>query len=189
MKKLLGCIVLMVVATGVTFAQPESVQTKTGFGVVEGQTLNVQPQINLWLQDTKPDHKTGWYLWAQTSQSYSQAYGGLTYKLTKDLQIGGGAGVEQAAAPWRVAGFAYYTKGKYLVLAIGEKGGGGTWYLTQVGYKANSRVQFSLHSQRFAGTGPRIDVGLGKGFTLWGGYLLQPGRNTVTFALKKTFSF
>lgn len=181
-------VTVMFLALSIVTTQAQTATDKSGFGYVEAQTLNAQPQINLWLQNTKAEDKFGWYVWGQTSQAYSQIYGGATYQLTKDLQIGGGVGAEQANSPWRIAGFGYYTHGKYSILAIGEQGGSGPWYLVQVGRQLGPRINLSLHAQRFIGAGPRVDVALGKGFIIWGGYL-KSDRNTTVVSLRKTFSF
>lgn len=106
--------------------------------------------------------KLGAYCWAQTSEGYSQVYCGPTYSINKSVQVGVAVGAETASPAIRVAGFIYVGKGKFSNLLVVEKGGSGTWGRNQASYQAHKNLSLSITTQRFSGTGPRIDVAIPK---------------------------
>lgn len=57
----------------------------------------------------------GWgEIFSKTSDgNYKQVYGGLSYQLSKELQVGTGFGVQNSTEKFRFANFGYYEKGPY----------------------------------------------------------------------------
>ncbi|QQS23285.1 hypothetical protein IPM19_01830 [bacterium] len=106
--------------------------------------------------------KLGAYCWGQTSEGYSQVYCGPTYSFSKGVQVGVAVGAETVKNSLRKAGFIWTGKGRFANLLVVESGGSGHWYRNQASYQASKAVSLSITSQRFSGTGPRVDVTLPK---------------------------
>ena len=185
------CAIVIASASAQVFSQ-EKEKTVSGFCESEttvSQDAKPNHQLNCYVTK-KLTEKWGLYGWGQTSRSYSQAYGGVTFSPTTWAQVGLAAGVEQAKKKGRIAGFVWTGKKKVSNLLIVETGGSGTWFKETLSYQATKRVAVSFVSQRFlATTGFGVDVSLGKGFTAYaiGGRDLEFQKTRGAFGIRKTF--
>ncbi|MEX1064313.1 MAG: hypothetical protein WED06_03280 [Candidatus Paceibacterota bacterium] len=125
----------------------------------------ITPQINMFVYGPLKG-KLGWSAFSLTSQSYSQAYGGLTYAPTKWLEVGGNIGLETADDPTRGAATLWLGKGKWSFLSIHETGGSGWWHRDIGKYQLTETFAVGLVSQRFRGNGPYFEKKFGR-IVLW----------------------
>lgn len=150
--------------------------------VVDGE---VTPQLKIFLTYGGKT-KAGLYCWFQASKPYSQIYCGPTYQPKEWLQVGAAVGLETAKRPVKAAVFIWTGKGKFSNLLILEKGSYELWYRNQFGYQVSKNLNLSLASQRFQGTGPRVEYSVPKtNFKVGGEYNISS--RTAKFGV--TFSF
>lgn len=120
--------------------------------------------------------KFGALAWFQVQNGYSEAYVGPTVSPASWLQLGVGAGLEQAQHPGRIGGFIWAGKGELSAILIAEDGGSGKWYKAEANYAVNKIVGVGLITERFKGSGPRVEFVLPRtGFKLWFAPLLEKG--------------
>ena len=155
---------------------------------------DVTPVTNLWLQGKvhEGDH-VGYFGWVQTyprSDGYLQIYGG-PYVDVKGFQFGLGVGAERSGTfTPRYAGFISTTQKKFFLNGNYERSRNGQWYLVQAGIQASKRFAFSYHDQYDFGRGPRVDVGIGKGFSVYAAPLWSPTNGSgVLTGVRYSFSF
>ena len=134
--------------------------------------------------------KVGGYIWAQTRPGYSEAYAGATCSPKSWLQVGAAVGVERSgdATSPRVGGFAWIGKDRFSNLTLLEGAGSGFWYKNQTSVSLPKGVTASLISQRFAGTGPEIEIRVPKTkLSVRSSVLGQDGGPTYKIALRFNF--
>jgi hypothetical protein len=112
--------------------------------------------------------KVGLYCWVQNSENFNQVYCGPTYKVAPWLVVSFAAGVKTDAQHFQ-ASFSVWTgkliEGKMVQnLFIFEKGS--HWYRNVSSVDINKRFTASLVTQRYSGTGPRLDIKLANGFSV-----------------------
>lgn len=129
--------------------------------------------------------KIGGYCWIQSSRSYSQVYCGPTIQPKGWIQVGVAMGFETGKKPFKGAGFIWVGKGKFSNLLVLEKGSGELWYRNQAGYKLNKILTLSVASQRYQGTGPRMDFAIPKTRLTVGGEYLST--RTAKFGVAYSF--
>ncbi|MDO8622036.1 MAG: hypothetical protein Q7R80_02295 [bacterium] len=104
----------------------------------------------------------GLYSFALVNEAWGQVQAGPTYWLVPGgVQVGLGAALEQHATPYRGAAFLYLDPSLlrgFQVLAVGERGGSGSYYTVHGGYKVTDWLRLGAMGERFAGVGPRVDV-------------------------------
>jgi len=102
----------------------------------------------------------GGFVWFQTQQGYSQAYGGGTFSPKPWLQLAIGAGLEDSKHPARVGSYVWLGKGKIYGLAAFEDGGSGFWYKLETNYQATKMLGIGSLSERFKGSGPKVELSI-----------------------------
>lgn len=183
-------IILIVFATlcsGIVYGQ-DSAQANSLHGTLEQENTvsggKVTPQLKVYATYGGKT-KTGAYCWIQISKPYSQFYCGPTFQLKNWIQVGVALGLETGKKPVKGAGFVWAGKGRFSNLLVLEKGST-FWYRNQGSFKANKVLTVSVASQRYEGTGPRIDLAIPKTrLTVGGEYLFST--QTAKFGLKYDF--
>jgi hypothetical protein len=108
------------------------------------------------------------FIWFLVSPDFSEALLGVS----KDFRpwFGGAiaAGVEAEDELWRANAALWGGKGRFFTLFITETGASGYWYKFTTTARLNSRTNVGVIGQAFFGWGPLVEVGLGKGFQIWG---------------------
>lgn len=113
------------------------------------------------------DKKWSLTAWGQKDPDWGQLYAGVSHSFTSWLSAGVGAGVEQDAHPWRV-GTSFWMGGRGNdSLLIVETGGSGPWYKYTYTKAVTEKVGLGAYSQRYFGTGPLVQVSIGKSLKLW----------------------
>lgn len=102
----------------------------------------------------------GGFCWFQTQQKYSQIYGGSTLSPTSWIQLALGLGIETDKHPLRVGSYVWLGKDKLSGLAVFEDGGSGFWYKVETNYQASKLVGLGTLSERFKGSGPKIEFSI-----------------------------
>lgn len=168
MKNVTMIVVLVLGFCGMSYAQ--DTPNNRLHGDVEFETEvhsgEVTPQVKTFLTYGGKG-KLGAYCWIQNSKAYNQAYCGPTYAPKSWLQVGVAVGVQTGPKRFQAAAFVWVgkpVKGKMVQnLFIFEKGG--HWYRNVTSVEINKRFTASLVTQRYSGTGPRLDIKLAKGFS------------------------
>lgn len=167
-----------------TLSTPAVAQTT---GSVEMQALNKggssRPEfaLNIYVEHQLPMKLKSW-TWGLVTETWAEAYTGLAYAPTSWFEFGFAAGIEQAAQPWRIAGYVWMGNKYVSFYATAEEGGSGPWYLATLLAKPLPWLQLGAMIRRFVGVGPRIDFSLPVGpmFKLWAAYLpYEPETNLV----------
>ena len=68
------------------------------------------------------------------------------------------AGGEEAARPERVGSYVWLGKAKLSALGVFEDGGSGFWYKVETNYQACKAVGVGTLSERFKGSGPKVEL-------------------------------
>ena len=160
---------------GILAASVAQAQQVTGF--IESfnviKTTGTTTQINIWAKGPIKD-KVGWSLWSLTSESWSEAYAGLTFAPTSWVAVSASLGLESDADPLRVGGSVWVGKGRWSLLSIHESGGSGRWHRNIALYQATKTVAIGVDNIRFFGTGLHAEKKFGK-VTLWGTCAVNKG--------------
>ena len=132
--------------------------------------------------------KLGAFTWFQVQSGYSQAYGGLTYSPKPWLELAVGPGLEQAKNPARVGGFVWIGNRQASVLFIPEYGGSGFWCKVEANYQLTKKVGVGLLSERFKGTGPRLESAIRHlPIKVWAAPLFEKHRVNGLFGIRYVF--
>jgi hypothetical protein len=120
------------------------------------------PRVDGWISG-QVGKGFGSFAWFQADKTYAEAYGGLTRNLTKWLQAGAGFGIEQQedkGNPIRFGSFLYFGNGQnpHSAILIYEGLGTGHWYKAEYNYSLTTTVGLGLITERFKGSGPRVQV-------------------------------
>lgn len=158
---------------------------------VEGRTFLSQGQaINRAsaLISAPIKERFGIFAWIQTDKNYGQAYGGLTFSPKSWIQFAGGPGIEQDDNPWRVGGYIWLGKDRTSLLFIPEYGGSGFWMKTELNQSLNSLIGIGLISERFKGTGPRVEFNVpALKMKLWAAPLWEKGSTNGLVGIRWNF--
>ncbi len=134
-------------------------------GYIESQNAvdqnGITPQINMYIYGPLKG-KLGWSAFSLTSQSYSLAYGGLTYAPKKWLEFSGSIGLETADNSTRGALSVWVGKGKWSFFSIQETGGSGWWHRDVGKYQLTKTFAAGFASQSFCGNGPYVEKKFGR---------------------------
>jgi hypothetical protein len=129
--------------------------------------------------------KFGGFIWFQTQKDYSESYGGLTYSPKPWLQLASGVGIEEAKNPARAGGFVWMGDSKTSALFIPEFGGSGFWWKAEVNRKVNKSVGVGLVTERYKGTGLRVEYKIPRTpLLLWGAPMFEKSRVNAAFAIR-----
>lgn len=130
--------------------------------------------------------KVGSFCWIQVGTEYYQVYCGATYSPKKWAQLGAAVGFEKDKNPLRAGTFLWLGKGKLSNLLVVEAGGSGVWYRNVSSYQAHKNLTLSVSSQRYSGTGGRVDFRIPKTpFKIGGEYHLAT--RTARFGVEYSF--
>ncbi len=99
----------------------------------------------------------GYFLFQET---WAEAYGGLLISPRPWVELGAGAGLEQADDPWRVLLSIWLGHSKLSWLNLFEEGGSGYWFESLLVYRSGERVGVGLLAQRYVGLGPYFEINL-----------------------------
>lgn len=191
MKNVKLLVALVLSFTVMTFGQTETPKNQLhGYVEFESEVSasgNVNPMVKTYLTYGGKS-KAGLYCWIQNSKSFNQVYCGPTYSPKSWLQVGGAVGVQTGSSRLQLGAFVWAgrsVKGRFVQnLFLIEKGG--KWYRNQTSVDVTKRITLALATQKFRGTGPRLEVKLNKNFTA--GAEVNFGKSTSTMlALKYSF--
>lgn len=157
MKTLVFIIVCLLVlasddnkATAQSYLEAELYQSRTG----------VSPKIaGYQAKDLGQPDGFGTFTFFWVEQYWAQAYGGLTYAPVSWLQVGLGAGLEQADNPWRIASSIWLGNDRLSALTVLETGGSGFFYRSQFNVMVTSWLGLGGLAERYTGFGPRAEIG------------------------------
>lgn len=113
----------------------------------------------------------GWFL---VSDDWGEAEVGISKSIRPWLWAAVMAGLEADEAPWRANVTAGGGKGRLSVFFTNEVGGSGYWYKFTSTARVAPLMEIGVHSQRFYGTGPLVQVSLGQGFGFWASLVKGP---------------
>jgi hypothetical protein len=122
-------------------------------------TQSATPRID-GLFTAKVKGNLGGFVWFQTQASYSQAYAGATFSPKPWVQFALGAGLEEAKHPARIGSYVWVGKARFSALAAFEDGGSGFWYKVETNYQAGKIVGLGTLSERFKGSGPKLEASI-----------------------------
>ena len=188
-------IVLFVVFFAVSFEDIAQGQSNSpavsGWAELEGQSKGSDQKAQVsTLINLSGNGKIGAYVFGQSGPGYSQVYGGPTYMPKPWVQVGGALGIEKSGdkvSP-RVGGFVWVGKGRLSSLVLLEGAGSGFWYKSQTTIKLPKGVTASVINQRFAGTGPELEIPIPKTkLSVRASVLGQDGGPTYKIALRFNF--
>jgi len=137
----------------------------------------VTPQLNVYVHGPLKG-KLGWSAWTLTSEEWSEGYAGLTYAPAEWVEVSASLGLETADNPLRGGGSVWLGSGRWSLLSLHEHGGSGYWYRYLGTFQMTKTVAVGVNSQRFIGTGPYVQVSVGK-VALWGTYAIGDGRGVA----------
>jgi hypothetical protein len=135
----------------------------------------------------------GDFVWFQTDRSYSEAYAGPSLTLKKWLVIAAGVGAEQSKHPGRLGSFIWAGNDRMTMVAVYENGGSGYWYKVEGNLRTNSHLGVGFLSERFHGTGPRVECGMSRSGSalsrvrLWVAPLADGGKIQTAFGIRMSF--
>lgn len=159
-------------ASAQTYMESQNLVTDSGIDPkIDGQLIGKGKSVDLF----------GWFF---ASESWSEAVLGVAKSIRPWLWVSLGVGVETDDNPWRVSQNAWIGNDHASSFLTIERGGSGFWYRSMSFVKLRSRVEAGVHSQRFYGTGPAVQISLGDGYKVWGS--LVPGPKS-TIGLIKSF--
>lgn len=113
---------------------------------------------NALMMNSFKDKKYGTYLWIYKNKVWSEGYGGITYMLTKNLQLGAGIGIEEADDPLRFSSMIWFGKNNWYLLSLLENGGSGEWHQINALYRLNKYIDIGLMEEKFTGFGPKLEL-------------------------------
>jgi hypothetical protein len=87
---------------------------------------------------------------------------------------------------WRVNPNIWLYRGRFGGLQILEWGASGFWYQTRVTWTLHPNLQVGVHSQRFLGTGPLVQVPV-KTWMAWSSVLMAGGNAKFAVGVRKNF--
>lgn len=105
-------------------------------------------------------------MWFQVEEGYAQAYGGMSFAPSEDMEFSLSLGLEQAERPWRAATSAWFGLGSFSSLTIVEAGGSGWWFMTLNQLEVSDSLKIGAWWYRFDGLGPRVDLKVTKWLTV-----------------------
>ena len=113
----------------------------------------------------------GWFL---VNDKWGEVEVGVSKSLRPWLWASVLAGLETDEAPWRASATAGGRKGRLSAFFAAETGGSGYWYKFTSTVRVARPVQIGIHSQRFYGTGPLVQISLVQGFSFWASVIKGP---------------
>lgn len=129
--------------------------------------------------------KWGSFVWFQIQKDYSQGYAGLTYSPRSWMQFALGGGLEQDKHPARVGGYMWAGNSKSSLLFVPEYGGSGFWWKLEANRKINKSVGVGFITERFKGSGLRVEYKIPKiPVVVWGAPLLQMNRQNLLIGIR-----
>lgn len=181
MRNLMFVVVLLITSVP-AFAQTSGfVETQIAFE--KGKTMCSTADVAI---DTTVGKDLAVSFWGLKTDGWSEFYVGLTKSVRSWMTVTAQVGMEQADAPWRVAGTVWAGGSKASALLIVEEGGSGLWYKAVASYKVSRHVGIGAYSQRFIGTGPYIEVGIGK-VKFWSAVGFGQGETRSLSGIKMSF--
>jgi hypothetical protein len=127
----------------------------------------------------------GTFAWFQVDENYAEAYAGPSFSPKPWLQFGAGAGVEQTAHPLRLGSFIWAGNQRVQFLFMGEGLGSGWWYKSECNWNASKKLGLGLMTERFKGTGPRIQYSMPHTpLTVWSAFLFEQGGNRALLGIR-----
>lgn len=164
-------LAVAIVATTATSVQAQEKKTS---GFVESwntvSEAGTKPQLNVYVRGQLKG-RVGWSAFTLTTETWSQAYAGLTFAPAKWVEVSASLGLENANSPLREGASVWLGKGRWTLLSIHEHGGSGYWYSHRGKFQMTKTVAVGVISQRFLGTGPYAEKKFGK-VALWGIYVI-----------------
>ena len=131
-----------------------------------------QPTVEAQLEI--PGKTVNMYGWFLVSDVWGEALLGISKSIRPWLWASVSAGIETDEVPWRANVSMWGGKGRLSTLFVGEYGGSGYWYLLKSAARVAPRTEIGIHSQRFYGTGPLVQISLGQGFQVWASLVEGP---------------
>jgi hypothetical protein len=149
---------------------PVSVEAQTTFWVESQNTVGssgvIAPQINI-SASKKYSATAGVFLWSLVSDGWAENIVGGLWAPKPWIEFNLGAGIEtEPKKSGRAMGSVFVGGAKGFIVAVGEQGGSGHWYLFE-GNRSLGRIGVGFRAQRFVGVGPRIETDIAKKMKLW----------------------
>lgn len=164
-----GIAMLVLILVAVPASAQTTVTPEEQF-LVQSRVLTLQLDVDV----EKTVSKT-WTIsaWGLKTADWGEFYIGLTKQITPWAALTLQAGMEQDKSPWRMAATLFLSGRNHEAFFLWEDGGSGKWYKLYVIKSAGPAL--GLFSQRYVGTGPMVQIPIGKKIKIW----------TVPFALQK----
>lgn len=186
MKALLAILAVCLLA-GLTMAQPCGyIEVQANPNDNDATMMNVSLMGPLY-------QNFGWYAWAQSSNSWGQAYAGPTYAPVPWLQVGVAAGLE-TADEIRYGSFAWLGNQHGYALFLHEEGSApwqraiGTYFIYHAdSAKVMDHIGAGVFHERYIGTGPYLELQVAKKLTLWTTRVFEEGEATQLVAARFNF--
>lgn len=145
-----------------TYIESQTLVTDSGIHPkIDGQLIGKGKSVDVF----------GWFL---VTESWGEAVVGVAKSIRPWLWAAVGVGVETNDSPWRVNPNLWIGNQLASSFLTIEHGGSGFWYKSTSFVKLRSRVEAGVHSQRFYGTGPAVQISLGDGYKVWGSVVPGP---------------
>jgi len=149
-------------------------------------STQVSPRLDGWLS-TEIAPKTGSFTWFLVSKDYAEAYSGISLSPKTWLQFGAGAGAEQATG-LRLGSYAWAGNDRGSVIVIAEALGSGFWYKYEVTAVITKNLNIGLLSERFKGTGPRVQYKIPNTKIVgWAALLFKGGQNRIVTGIRLVY--
>ena len=139
--------------------------------LVDGQfekTWSIGDGVNTKL----PSSRAGVFVWylsndvTRGDNRWSEVYAGPTFVPRKGIEIQIGVGIDSTQAA-RIGGGVYMNGHFGNGMVTMEQGGSGLWYKGAYTHHVLGPVAFGFFTQRFADTGPLVELKVSKTYALW----------------------
>lgn len=159
---LLAFVITCAPARAQTFMELQNLATGAG----------VDPTIDVQLE--LPGRTVNAFGWFLVSEKWGEALLGVSKAVKPWLWLGVAAGLETHQDPFRVNPNVWIGKRRLSTFLALEYGGSGFWYKSVSLMRLTPRISLGVHSQRFYGTGPRVEVRFNGGYKAWASVVSGP---------------
>ena len=129
-------------------------------------TLDAQIEI--------PQGPVNFYGWFLASDGWGEGEVGVSKLIRPWFWAAVAAGIETDESPARINIPMWIAKGRFFTFFVNEYGGSGYWYKVTSTALIAPRTEVGVISQTDYGTGPLVQLSLGRGFRFWGSFVEGP---------------
>ncbi len=153
-------VMAIILFVSVSPAAGQSVTPSFQFWSYKGQAGT---EVNFYAErPVGSDKKFSVMAWGQKDPGWAQVYAGPTLNVSSWSSVSFCVGIEQDDRPLRLASLLWLGGRGNDSLLIVEHGGSGIWYKYTYARAVTEKVSLGVFSQRYFGTGPLLQVGIGK---------------------------